>query len=166
MRPAACRPPIREVQQTFKDVLDLPHVASDGSQFDRLLEDGDVLEAGALRIEVIATPGHTPACVTYRIADALFTGDALFMHDYGTGRCDFPHGSAEALYESIAHRLYTLPDALRVHPGHDYQPGGLPDARADGFKGFVSAGQSFLLSSGPSTRAARRAPGGSARKIA
>lgn len=115
---------IREVQETFKDVLDLPHLAADGSQFDRLLHDGDVLEAGTLRIEVIATPGHTPACVTYRIDGALFTGDALFMHDYGTGRCDFPRGSADALYDSIANRLYTLPDEMRVYPGHDYQPGG------------------------------------------
>lgn len=115
---------IREVQETFKHVLDLTHLATDGSQFDRLLQDGDVIEAGTLGIEVIATPGHTPACVTYRIGDALFTGDALFMHDYGTGRCDFPRGSAEALYESVAHRLYTLPDSTRVYPGHDYQPGG------------------------------------------
>lgn len=115
---------IREVQETFKRVLDLPHLATDGSQFDRLLADGDVVQAGTLRIEVIATPGHTPACVTYRIDDALFTGDALFMHDYGTGRCDFPRGSAEALYDSVAKRLYTLPDSLRVFPGHDYQPGG------------------------------------------
>lgn len=115
---------IREVQQTFRDLLDLPHLAVDGSQFDRLLADGEILTCGTLRIEVIATPGHTPACVTYRIGDALFTGDALFMHDYGTGRCDFPRGSAEALYDSITTRLYALPDAMRVYPGHDYQPGG------------------------------------------
>jgi len=115
---------IRDVQETFKAALDLPHLAIDGSQFDRLLADGDVVEAGTLRVEVIATPGHTPACVTYRIEDALFTGDALFMHDYGTGRCDFPRGSADTLYESIANRLYTLPDSSRVFPGHDYQPGG------------------------------------------
>jgi glyoxylase-like metal-dependent hydrolase (beta-lactamase superfamily II) len=115
---------IRQVQETFKDLLDLPHLAIDGSQFDRLLADGELIEAGTLRIEVIATPGHTPACVTYRIGDALFTGDALFMHDYGTGRCDFPRGSAEALYRSIAERLYAMPDSMRVFPGHDYQPGG------------------------------------------
>lgn len=115
---------IREVQHTFKLALDLPHVMTDGSQFDHLLADGDVIEAGTLRIEVIATPGHTPACVTYRIEDALFTGDALFMHDYGTGRCDFPRGSSEALYDSVVNRLYTLPDTMRVFPGHDYQPGG------------------------------------------
>jgi glyoxylase-like metal-dependent hydrolase (beta-lactamase superfamily II) len=115
---------IREVQETFKAALDLPHLATDGSQFDRLLMDGEVVEAGTLRVEVIATPGHTPACVTYRIGEALFTGDALFMHDYGTGRCDFPGGSADALYDSIARRLYALPGSMRVYPGHDYQPGG------------------------------------------
>lgn len=114
---------IREVQDTFRDLLDLPELATDGRQFDRLLADGDVLACGTLAIETIATPGHTPACVTYRIGDALFTGDALFLHDYGTGRCDFPRGSAEALYDSIQ-RLYALPDATRVFPGHDYQPGG------------------------------------------
>jgi glyoxylase-like metal-dependent hydrolase (beta-lactamase superfamily II)/rhodanese-related sulfurtransferase len=118
---------IREVQATFRDALDLPELATDGSQFDRLLADGEVVTAGALRVEAIATPGHTPACVTYRIGDALFTGDALFMHDYGTGRCDFPRGSAEALYDSVM-RLYTLPDATRVFPGHDYQPNGRPVA--------------------------------------
>jgi glyoxylase-like metal-dependent hydrolase (beta-lactamase superfamily II)/rhodanese-related sulfurtransferase len=114
---------IREVQETFCETLDLPHVAVDGSQFDQLLTDGEILTCGTLQVETIATPGHTPACVTYRIGDALFTGDALFMHDYGTGRCDFPRGSAEALYDSIT-RLYALPDEMRVFPGHDYQPGG------------------------------------------
>lgn len=114
---------IREVQETFRRMLDLPHLAVDGSQFDRLVRDGEVITCGTLRIETIATPGHTPACVTYRIADAVFTGDALLMHDYGTGRCDFPGGSADELYASIQ-RLYALPDATRVFPGHDYQPGG------------------------------------------
>ena len=114
---------IREVQETFRDALDLEHLAVDGSQFDRLLHDGEVLTCGTLHIQTIATPGHTPACVTYRIDDALFTGDALFMHDYGTGRCDFPRGSADALYDSIQ-RLYTFPDDTRVFPGHDYQPNG------------------------------------------
>jgi glyoxylase-like metal-dependent hydrolase (beta-lactamase superfamily II) len=115
---------IREVQATFRDIFDLPaSFATDGSQFDRLLADGDLVRAGSLSIEVIATPGHTPACVTYRIEDAVFTGDALFTEDYGTGRCDFPRGSAEALYDSIQ-RLYALPDETRVFVGHDYQPGG------------------------------------------
>jgi glyoxylase-like metal-dependent hydrolase (beta-lactamase superfamily II) len=115
---------IREVQETFRPVFDLPgSFATDGRQFDRLLADGEVVHAGALAIEVIPTPGHTPACVTYRIGDAIFTGDALFTEDYGTGRCDFPRGSADALYDSIQ-RLYALPDATRVFVGHDYQPGG------------------------------------------
>lgn len=116
---------VRDVQQTFKKLLDLPaSAATDGSQFDRLVRDGDVLAAGALRIEVIATPGHTPGCVTYKIEDAVFTGDALFIEDYGTGRCDFPHGSAEDLYASVHDKLYALPDETRVFVGHDYQPGG------------------------------------------
>jgi glyoxylase-like metal-dependent hydrolase (beta-lactamase superfamily II) len=115
---------IVEVQAVFRDVYQLgPDFPVDGRQFDRLLADGDVLEAGALRVRVIATPGHTPACVTYAIDDAIFTGDALFIHDYGTGRCDFPRGSAAALYDSVQ-TLYQLPDATRVFPGHDYQPGG------------------------------------------
>jgi glyoxylase-like metal-dependent hydrolase (beta-lactamase superfamily II) len=115
---------IRDVQTTFQPIFDLPpSVALDGSQFDRLLRDGETLRAGTLAIEVIPTPGHTPACVTYKIEDALFTGDALFTEDYGTGRCDFPRGSAAMLYDSIQ-RLYSLPDETRVFVGHDYQPGG------------------------------------------
>ncbi|MEZ4402601.1 MAG: MBL fold metallo-hydrolase [Kofleriaceae bacterium] len=115
---------IREVQETFKPVFDLPSsFATDGSQFDRLLRDGEVVTAGTLAIEVLATPGHTPACLSFKIGDAVFTGDALFTEDYGTGRCDFPRGSAEALFDSIQ-RLYQLPDATRVFVGHDYQPGG------------------------------------------
>jgi len=116
---------IREVQSTFKGVFELPDsFRVDGGQFDRLLRDGETLEAGSLKIEVIATPGHTPACVTFKIDDAVFTGDALFMEDFGTGRCDFPRGSADELYSSIHGRLYALPDATRVFVGHDYQPGG------------------------------------------
>jgi glyoxylase-like metal-dependent hydrolase (beta-lactamase superfamily II) len=115
---------ITEVQETFKNVFDLgPSFATDGSQFDRLLVDGETLHAGSLEVEVVATPGHTPACVSYRIGDAVFTGDALFMDDYGTGRTDFPKGSAADLYESVQ-RLYRLPDETRVFVGHDYKPGG------------------------------------------
>jgi glyoxylase-like metal-dependent hydrolase (beta-lactamase superfamily II) len=116
---------ICEVQATFKKLLGLPSTfPTDGSQFDRLLSDGEILRAGSLAIEVIATPGHTPACVTYRIADTIFTGDALFIEDSGTGRCDFPAGSADALYRSVHDRLYALPAETRVFVGHDYQPGG------------------------------------------
>lgn len=118
---------IVKVQSVFKDVFALPDdFPIDGRQFDRLLEDGDVLEVGALRIEVLHTPGHTPACVSYKIEDAVFTGDALFMEDYGTGRCDFPSGSATMLYRSVHERLYALPDETRVFVGHDYQPNGRP----------------------------------------
>lgn len=115
---------IREVQETFQQIFDLPaSFATDGSQFDRLLRDGEELRAGSLAFHVLATPGHTPACVTYQLGDVLFTGDALFTEDYGTGRCDFPRGSAEALFDSIQ-KLYAFPDATRVFVGHDYQPGG------------------------------------------
>ena len=118
---------IREVQEVFKGVFDLgPDFATDGRQFDHLFADGEKVKAGSLEIEVIATPGHTPACVSYRVGDAVFTGDALFIEDYGTGRCDFPRGSADALYSSVHERLYALPDETRVFVGHDYQPNGRP----------------------------------------
>lgn len=116
---------ITEVQSIFKGVFDLPEsFATDGSQFDRLVGDDEIFELGTLKVRSIWTPGHTPACVSYVIGDAVFTGDALFMPDYGTGRADFPGGSASALYDSIHERLYTLPDQTRVFVGHDYQPGG------------------------------------------
>jgi glyoxylase-like metal-dependent hydrolase (beta-lactamase superfamily II) len=118
---------ICEVQEVFKGVFGLGEAfVADGRQFDRLLADGEVLQAGSVAVGVIATPGHTPACVCYRVGDAVFTGDALFMPDYGTGRCDFPRGSAEALYRSVTRRLYTLPGSTRVFVGHDYMPGGRP----------------------------------------
>lgn len=117
---------IKEVQQTFQQIFDLSDgFRTDGSQFDRLVADGERFDAGALPIDVVATPGHTPACVTYKIGDAIFTGDLLFMDDYGTGRCDFPKGSAEAMYDSVR-RVYQLPDETRVFVGHDYLPGGRP----------------------------------------
>jgi glyoxylase-like metal-dependent hydrolase (beta-lactamase superfamily II) len=116
---------ITEVQETFKKIFDLPaDFPTDGSQFDVLLDDGQVLEAGSIRIATLYTPGHTPACVSYRIEDMLFTGDALFMPDSGAGRCDFPGGSATDLYESVTQRIYTQPDETRIFVGHDYQPGG------------------------------------------
>jgi glyoxylase-like metal-dependent hydrolase (beta-lactamase superfamily II) len=113
------------VQSTFKQVFDLPSdFPTDGRQFNRLLADREIVTAGGLTFEVISTPGHTPACVCYKFDDALFTGDAMFMPDQGTGRCDFPAGSAAELYDSITTRIYTLPDDTRVFVGHDYQPGG------------------------------------------
>jgi glyoxylase-like metal-dependent hydrolase (beta-lactamase superfamily II) len=124
--PVAIGERIREVQSSFGPIFDLPDsFALDGSQFDRLLRDGEIVAAGALDVHVIATPGHTPACVSLLIGDALFTGDALLLEDAGTGRCDFPRGSAAALYDSVQ-RLYALPDETRVFVGHDYQPGGRP----------------------------------------
>ncbi|WP_434423362.1 MBL fold metallo-hydrolase [Nannocystis pusilla] len=117
---------ICEVQRVFKAIFDLEQFVPDGHQFDRLLADGEVARFGNIAVRVIATPGHTPACVSYLIGDAVFTGDALFMPDYGTGRCDFPRGSAEALYRSVTGRLYMLPDETRVFVGHDYQPNGRP----------------------------------------
>lgn len=116
---------ITEVQETFKGVFNLPaSFPTDGSQFDLLLQDNEEISVGTLTIKTINTPGHTPACVSYLIGDALFTGDALFMPDQGAGRCDFPKGSAKDLYQSITERIYSLPDATRVFVGHDYQPGG------------------------------------------
>lgn len=115
------------VQETFKSIFDLPDgFKTDGSQFDQLIADGEIVMAGSLAVEAISTPGHTPACLTFKIGDAIFTGDALFMEDYGTGRCDFPKGSADDMYTSIHDRLYALPDEVRVFPGHDYLPEGRP----------------------------------------
>lgn len=116
---------IRVVQETFKKIFNLgSEFAIDGSQFDRLLEDGEEVKCGSLEFRVINTPGHTPACCSYVFGDAVFTGDALFMPDFGTGRCDFPAGCAEDLYTSVHEKLYRLPDATRVYVGHDYMPGG------------------------------------------
>lgn len=115
------------VQQMFKPIFALPaNFALDGSQFDLLLDDTKPLKAGSLSVETVFTPGHTPACTTLKIGDALFTGDALFMPDSGTGRCDFPGGSATDLYQSITRRIYSQPDATRIFVCHDYQPGGRP----------------------------------------
>ncbi len=118
---------VKEVQQYFAKVYALGHdFCSDGSQFDRLVQDGDRLIAGSLLVEILATPGHTPACVAYVVAGTeVFTGDCLFMPDSGTGRCDFPGGSAVELYQSVR-RLYALGDEVRAYVGHDYQPGGRP----------------------------------------
>jgi len=115
---------ITEVQKVFKHLFDLPaDFPTDGRQFDQLLKEGETYRFGTIEVGVIDTPGHTPACATYRIGDALFTGDALFMPDSGTGRCDFPGGSARDLYRSVR-KLYELPDELRVFTGHDYKAGG------------------------------------------
>jgi glyoxylase-like metal-dependent hydrolase (beta-lactamase superfamily II) len=114
---------IKTVQATFKQVFNLDDVTPDGRPFDRLVQDGERLPLGELEIEVIYTPGHTPACVSYRLGDAVFVGDTLFMPDYGTARCDFPGGDAHALYRSIR-RILELPPATRVFVCHDYKAPG------------------------------------------
>lgn len=115
---------IRTVQRTFAPLFDLgPALATDGSQFDQLLADGETLTLGTLQVQVIAVPGHTSDSIALLIGDALFTGDSLFMPDGGTARCDFPGGDAATLYRSIQ-RLYELPNATRVFICHDYGPGG------------------------------------------
>jgi len=118
---------ILDVQKVFRPLFAADDVEADGSDFDRLLADGEHLELGTLDIEVIATPGHTPACVTYLIGDdAAFVGDTLFMPDYGTARCDFPGGDARQLYRSIR-RLLSLPDETKLYMCHDYKAPGRAD---------------------------------------
>lgn len=112
---------IKVVQSTFKEVFNFPDdFDTSGADFDVLVKDGDTLTAGSLSIEVLHTPGHTPACTSYKIDNHVFTGDALFVPSIGTGRCDFPKGSAKDLYQSVTQKLYTLPDDSKVYPGHDY----------------------------------------------
>ena len=116
---------ITEVQKIFKPVFNMPKDFNVfGADFDVLLKEGETLSAGSLKIKTLFTPGHTPACASYLIDDALFTGDAVFMPDSGTGRCDFPAGSAESLYDSVHGKIYNLPDSTRIFVGHDYQPNG------------------------------------------
>lgn len=115
---------ITKVQNLFSKIYNLKDFNTNGVQFDELLEENSNLNAGTINIKTIFTPGHTPACSTYLIDDMVFTGDALFMPDYGTGRCDFPGGSAEEMYHSVHEKLYKLPDETKVFTGHDYQPGG------------------------------------------
>jgi glyoxylase-like metal-dependent hydrolase (beta-lactamase superfamily II) len=115
---------IREVQQAFAPLFDAVDLAD--SDFDRLFDDGDELGLGALTIAVIATPGHTPACVSYRIGDAVFVGDTLFMPDYGTARTDFPGGAARELYRSIG-KILSLPPETRLFLCHDYKAPGRDD---------------------------------------
>ncbi len=114
---------IREVQKIFRPVFNALDVSGDGSEFDYLYKDGDRFNIGALEAEVIHTPGHTPACVSYKIGDAVFVGDTLFMPDFGTARADFPGGDAHELYRSI-HRLLSLPPETRLFICHDYKAPG------------------------------------------
>lgn len=115
---------ITVVQETFGKVFNAGTAFErDGSQFDKLFEDGDTFTIGNLKAKAISTPGHTPACLTYVIEDAAFTGDTIFMPDFGSARCDFPGGSATQLYNSIQ-KLFELPDDTVIFVGHDYKAPG------------------------------------------
>jgi glyoxylase-like metal-dependent hydrolase (beta-lactamase superfamily II) len=114
---------ITTVQSFFAALFEAEDVTPDGSQFQRLVAEGDRLPLGEMSIAVLHTPGHTPACVTYLIGDAAFVGDTLFMPDYGTARADFPGGDAGQLYRSTR-RILSLPPETRIFVGHDYLPAG------------------------------------------
>ncbi|MDE2385708.1 MAG: MBL fold metallo-hydrolase [Alphaproteobacteria bacterium] len=118
---------IREVQTIFRPVFNAQDVSGTGAEFDVLVADGETFSIGGLTCEVIATPGHTPACVSYKIGDAVFVGDTLFMPDFGTARADFPGGDARELYRSIR-KLLALPAETRLFMCHDYLP---KDGRKD-----------------------------------
>jgi glyoxylase-like metal-dependent hydrolase (beta-lactamase superfamily II) len=115
---------IKIVQEVFKSHFNMDNLKTDGSQFDHLFKAFEEIDFGSLHMLAIPTPGHTPACMSYLFGDSLFVGDALFMPDYGTGRCDFPKGSAKDLYHSISKNLYSLSDDINVYVGHDYSPNG------------------------------------------
>jgi glyoxylase-like metal-dependent hydrolase (beta-lactamase superfamily II) len=112
---------ITKVQEAFRPIFNQADQSTDGRDFDQLVADGQMLPLGSHEIEVISTPGHTPACVSYRIGDAVFVGDTLFMPDYGTARTDFPGGDARTLYRSIK-RILALPGRTRLFMCHDYKP--------------------------------------------
>ena len=119
---------IRDVQKIFRPVFGMDDLQTDGSDFDRLLRDGERFSIGTLEVEVMHVPGHTPADIAYRIGDAAFVGDTLFMPDYGTARADFPGGDARTLYRSIR-RVLSLPAETRLFLCHDYKAPGRDDYR-------------------------------------
>lgn len=114
---------IDKVQSTFADLFNAPDVSRSGAEFDLLLADGDCLKIGELAVEVLHTPGHTQACISYKVGNAVFVGDTLFMPDYGTARVDFPGGDAASLYRSIR-RILALPPETRLFMCHDYKAPG------------------------------------------
>lgn len=130
---------ITRVQKTFGDLFEAADVTPDAVVFDETYADGARFMLGAIEVEVMHTPGHTPACVSYRIGDAVFVGDTVFMPDYGTARCDFPGGDARTLYRSIQ-RLLALPDETRVFVGHDYLPEGRSEFQWETTIGAQKAG--------------------------
>jgi glyoxylase-like metal-dependent hydrolase (beta-lactamase superfamily II) len=114
---------IKEVQRLFRPIFNATDLKTDGSDFDHLFRDGERFMIGELEAEVIYTPGHTPADVTYKVGDAAFVGDTMFMPDYGTARADFPGGDAHQLYRSIR-KLMQLPPETRLFMCHDYKAAG------------------------------------------
>ena len=127
---------ITTVQEVFGKIFNAgTEFQRDGSQFDRLLKDGDTFKVGGIDARVLHTPGHTPACMTYVIGDAAFVGDTLFMPDFGTARCDFPGGDARTLYRSIQ-KIFELPDETRMFLCHDYKAPG-----RDAFKWETTVGE-------------------------
>jgi glyoxylase-like metal-dependent hydrolase (beta-lactamase superfamily II) len=130
---------ITKVQKVFGALFEAHDVTPDGVVFDRLFADGERFMLGSLEVEVLHTPGHTPACVSYHVGDAVFVGDTLFMPDFGTARADFPGGDARTLYRSI-HKLLALPEATRMFVGHDYLPEGREDYRWETTVGAQKAG--------------------------
>ena len=115
---------ITVVQNTFGKIFNAgPEFQRDGSQFDRLFDDGDTYQVGGMTCRAIHTPGHTPACMTHVMGDAAFVGDTLFMPDGGSARADFPGGDAGELYDSIQ-KVLALPDETRLFMCHDYGPNG------------------------------------------
>jgi len=134
---------ITDVQRIFRPLFNAEDVTPDGSAFDRLFADGDTLAVGQLTVEVLYTPGHTPADVSYRIGDAVFVGDTLFMPDYGTARADFPGGDAHQLYRSIQ-RLLALPPETRLFMCHDYKAPGRDDYAWETTVGAQRAGNVHL----------------------
>jgi len=125
---------IIDVQRLWKEIYNLDGSKADGSQWDHLFADGDVFKIGDMDVNVLFSPGHTLASITYVVGDAAFIHDTLFMPDFGTARCDFPGGDAGALWRTIQ-RILSLPDDTRLFTGHDYMPGG----RAPAWESTVAA---------------------------
>jgi len=114
---------IADVQKVFRPIFNATDVSGDGSEFDRLLKDGEKLQVGRMTIEILHTPGHTPGCISFRIGDNVFVGDTVFMPDFGTARCDFPGGNAQMLYRSVK-RIFSFPENTTLWLCHDYKPEG------------------------------------------
>ena len=143
------------MQRIFRPVFNATDLKTDGSDFDRLFSDGERFTIGELEVEVLYTPGHTPACVSYKIGDAVFVGDTLFMPDYGTARADFPGGDAHKLYRSIR-RLLSLPPQTRLFMCHDYKAPGRDTLRLGDDRRRTSASSNVHVHDGVERGGIRR----------